>query len=282
MSLYAIPVLFALFAWWFVTGVILYLDLLPARTFRRSMAGATAVLGLSLWGLTATRDDASVTGALAAFACGLLVWGWQEMSFFTGFVTGPRRIPCGAAQGWRRFRRGFAACAYHEVAIVIGALATVWATSGGANRVGLWTYLLLWAMRTSAKLNVFLGVRNLNEEFVPAHLAYLTSYFARRPLNAFFPFAVTAATVGAGLLVWAAAMAADPFAATGSTLLATMAVLGVVEHWFLVLPLPAAALWGWSLRPAATRPSPIAVPSLPVPSLPIPSLPIPSTPWRQP
>ena len=30
-------------------------------------------------------------------------------------------------------------------------------------------------MRTSAKLNLFLGVRNLSEEFLPPHLAYLAA-----------------------------------------------------------------------------------------------------------
>ena len=34
-------------------------------------------------------------------------------------------------------------------------------------------------MRQSAKLNVFLGVRNLSEEFLPQHLHYLQSYFTR-------------------------------------------------------------------------------------------------------
>ena len=50
-------------------------------------------------------------------------------------------------------------------------------------------------MRESAKLNLFLGVRNLSEEFLPAHLAYLQSYFRRRSMNMLFPFSVTVSTV---------------------------------------------------------------------------------------
>ena len=54
-------------------------------------------------------------------------------------------------------------------------------TRDGANQVGLWTFVILWAMRQSAKLNVFLGVRNLSEEFLPEHLRYLeTSLRASR------------------------------------------------------------------------------------------------------
>ena len=59
---------------------------------------------------------------------------------------------------------------YHELAIVATALAVVAVTWGGANQVGTWTFLLLWAMRLSAKLNVFLGVPNLTEQFLPEHL----------------------------------------------------------------------------------------------------------------
>ena len=36
-----LPVLYTLFAWWFSTGVILYLDGLPRHTFRWTLNGAT-------------------------------------------------------------------------------------------------------------------------------------------------------------------------------------------------------------------------------------------------
>ena len=62
------------------------------------------------------------------------------------------------------------------------------------NQTGWWTYLVLWSMRLSAKLNLFLGVRNLSENFLPAHLAYLQSYFTRRSWNWLMPVSVTAAT----------------------------------------------------------------------------------------
>jgi len=32
------------------------------------------------------------------------------------------------------------------------------------------------------------------------------------------------------------------------TLVSTLFALGVVEHWFMLLPLPAITLWGWGLR----------------------------------
>ena len=103
-------------------------------------------------------------------------------------------------------------------------------------------------MRQSAKLNVFLGVRNLNEEFLPEDLRYLGSFFTCKPMNLLFPVSITASTIVAALLAHRAAEApGGSFAATGLTILATMAALGLLEHWLMVLPLPFAALWRWAL-----------------------------------
>jgi len=71
-------ILFTLFLWWFSTGVILYLDGLPRRTFRWSLLGATVLFAVALYGLAVTRSDTSVTGAYLAFTFGVLVWGFQE------------------------------------------------------------------------------------------------------------------------------------------------------------------------------------------------------------
>ena len=83
----------------------------------------------------------------------------------------------------------------------------VGADLGGANQVATWTFMVLWVMRLSAKLNVYLGVPNLTEEFLPAHLLYLKSFLARKPMNLLFPVSVTASTVVATHLVDLAASA---------------------------------------------------------------------------
>ncbi len=64
----------------------------------------------------------------------------------------------------------------------------------------MWTFMVLWWMHQSAKLNVFLGVRNLNEEFLPDHLQFLKSFLTKRPMNLRFPISVTLSTVVAALL----------------------------------------------------------------------------------
>jgi putative photosynthetic complex assembly protein 2 len=250
MSQFGYPVLYALFVWWFSTGLIIYLDNLPPRTFRWSMLGGTLVFAVALHRLAATAGDTSVTGAYAAFTYGVLAWGWQEMSFFMGIITGPRKSACPqACSGWRHFWHGVQTSLYHELAIIASALAIVALTWGGANQVGTWTFMVLWAMRQSAKLNVFLGVRNLALEFVPAHLGYLKGFLNRKPMNLLFPVSITTATAVLVILArHALAPDATAFQAAGFTFLCTMLALAIIEHWFLVLPLPFAELWTWVLR----------------------------------
>jgi putative photosynthetic complex assembly protein 2 len=248
-----LPAVFTVFAWWFSTGAILYLDGLPPRTFRISLGVATVITAAALWGLAATANDTSLTGAYLAFLSGLMVWGWQEMAFLMGLLSGPRREPATPGAGpLRRFTEAVGAILHHELGIIAGAVLVTALTWGGENLIGLWTYLLLWVMRQSAKLNLFLGVPNLAEEFLPDHLAYLQSYFRRRPMNLLFPVSVTAGTIGTMLLFQAAtAEGVSAAEAAGYVFLGTMLGLAVLEHWFLVLPIPSVLLWAWSLREEA-------------------------------
>jgi len=248
---------YALFIWWFSTGVILVLDLLPRHTYRWSMLGGTAVFAICLWRLHEGAHDTSLAGTYAAFTYAVLAWGWQEMSFFMGIVTGPRRTGCrpDATLG-QRFRDGVAACLYHELAILVTAAVILASTWGAPNQVGTWTFMVLWGMRQSAKLNVFLGVRNLGESFLPPHLRYLRSYMDEKPMNLLMPVSVTVGTVLVALL---AAEAGRPgvtgAAAAGLTFVVTMLALAVLEHWMLVLPIPFERLWSWALtirRPGKT------------------------------
>ncbi len=250
MHLHGWPTIFALFVWWFSTGVIIYLDGLPRRTFKWSMLGATAMFAAALWGLAVTRDDTSLRGAYLAFTCGVLAWGWQEISFYMGYVTGTRREPCAEnCSGLAHFGHAIQTSLWHELAIIASAAAVVACTWDGGNQVGRWTFMIMWWMHQSAKLNVFLGVRNLNEEFLPEHLRFLRSFLRKRPMNLLFPVSVTVSTVfAAELLGRAFAGDATPFDAVGYTFLGGLMVLAILEHWFLVVPLPAAALWSWGLK----------------------------------
>ena len=256
MSLYLLPIIYTLFVWWFSTGAILYLNGLPRRTHPWTMMAATVLLGVAFIGLAATRDDTRITGAYIAFTCTVLVWAWQEIAFLLGYVTGPRRTPCPeGASGWRRAGYALQTLAHHELALLLLGLAVLALTWGGANPTGLSSFAIFWVMRQSAKLNVFLGVRNLAEDFLPAHLKYLQSYFRRAPMNPLFPFSVVISSWLAGLLWQAAAThGVGAFEATSMTLSGALLTLAIVEHWFMVLPLPSQALWNWGLRSRTADP----------------------------
>ncbi len=247
---YACPAAFALFVWWFSTGLILYLDGLPRHTFRWSMLGATALLGVGVYGLAATRTATDVTSAYLAFASALAIWGWLEISFYLGYVTGPRKQRCPeGCRGWKHFWHAVMASLWHEIAILVAAVVVIGLAWNAPNTVGLWTFVVLWWMHQSAKLNVLLGVRNLNAEFLPDHLDFLKSFLTQKPMNLLFPVSITVSTVICALLVMAAASGtATDFERVGYTFLATMMTLAILEHWFLVLPLPAARLWSMYLR----------------------------------
>jgi putative photosynthetic complex assembly protein 2 len=198
--------------------------------------------------LSISASHTSVASAYCAFTCAVLVWSWQEVAFLLGFVTGARKSECPIdSRGWHRARLATEAILHHEFALLILA-ALVFAVSWDQpNQTGWWTYLVLWSMRLSAKLNLFLGVRNLSENFLPNHLRYLQSYFTRRACNWLMPVSVLAGSAVA-LPLWSAALSkADSYAATSLCLVAGLLTLAVLEHLFMVLPLPTTWLWKWGM-----------------------------------
>jgi putative photosynthetic complex assembly protein 2 len=245
---YVLPALFALFVWWFSTGAIIFLDNLPRTTFKWSILGASFVFFFCLIGINHTAHQTSVTAAYEAFFFGLFAWGWQEISFYMGYVTGPRDEPCPeGCSGWAHFVHAIQTSLWHELAIIFSAGIVVYLTWGLPNQVGTWTFMVLWWMHQSAKLNVFFGVRNLNEEFLPEHLTFLKSFLKSKPMNLFFPISITVSMVITTMLWEHAGSAHTVFARSADTFLATMMTLAILEHWFLVIPLPAGKLWQWGL-----------------------------------
>ena len=253
MAQYLLPALFTLIVWWFSTGAILWLGRLPRWTFGPTMMSATLGLSFALVGLHISAARTSVASAYCAFTCAVLVWGWQEIAFLLGYVTGARRSECPPdSRGWKRALHATEAILHHELALVVLALLVFAASWRQPNQTGWWTYLVLWTMRLSAKLNLFLGVRNLSENFLPAHLAYLQSYFTRRAFNWLMPVSLIGATaVAVPLWTAVAVQPADGFAATSLCLVAGLLTLAVIEHLFMVAPIPTSWLWKWGMRAKA-------------------------------
>lgn len=256
-----LPVLYAIALWWAGTAILLALIRRPRETHGRLVAGAT-VSGLAgIVGVLLVRDDSSVFGHTVAFACAIAVWAWQETAFLTGHVTGPRVQPSLATPGSaRHFRHAVASLLYHEL-FLLGLMALLWMlTLNAANPLAWQVFALLWIMRLSAKLNLFFGVRNTGVELLPAHLAHLRNYFARRGMNLLFPVSITAGTVAlVVLLLEAQARMLAGADASAPLLLGTLLALALFEHWIMVLPWNGEALWRVALAPSGEPPANPAV-----------------------
>jgi putative photosynthetic complex assembly protein 2 len=247
---YALPVAFAIAAWWLSTVVLIYRAGLPRATFFATFAGTTVFMVAGVAAIVAFRNSETLTGVYLSFLGGLSIWAWHEVSYLFGFISGPRPEACPEdATGWRRFIYGVRTCVYHELAIVATAIALIVLSISSVNQVGVLTFVILWLMRWSAKLNIFLGVRNLHEEFWPDHLDYLKTYVRRRPMNELFPVSMLVGAIVFALLTFAAIDAGDDTARrTGAALLATLLALAIVEHVLLVLRIRDDALWLPALR----------------------------------
>jgi hypothetical protein len=191
------------------------------------MFAASLVLVAAVYGLAQSAWNTDSTGAYISFLSALGVWGWIEMSFLMGIITGPRTAPCPEdAIGWKRFRMALQTLLYHELTIAAAAVA----------------------------ITIFLGVPKLTDEFLPKRLAYLKSYFRKREVNLLFPVTVGAATLMAAVLA-ESALGTNGAEAISFALLFSLLALAILEHLFMILPLPDATLWRWALRSASTSPT---------------------------
>jgi putative photosynthetic complex assembly protein 2 len=253
-------------AWWLSTGLVLLLNRQGPLARRLSLLGVSALAFLSLVYLPERSADRTALGALLGFGQGLVLWAWLEMTYLMGVVTGPRKTPCPEdASVGQRFLLGLQTSLYHEVSVLALVFSVVFLSGGGANQVASATVISLWLMRWSAKLNLFLGVRNYNSDWFPEHLQYLDSYTRRAPMNLLFPVSVTAGTTAAVLLLAGAMASTDPFLRAANLLVSALLSLAVLEHWFLMYPFGESALWRWALDKPAKQNAPLAsVHSLPL------------------
>lgn len=255
MSPSTLAVVFVVLAWWVGTGVVLWLVWQPRPSHRWSVLVASALAVAAVYGVYRVREDVQVEAAYVGFSCAFALWTWHELTFLLGIVTGPRREPARpGARGWTRFREATAAVIHHELALAATAAGLLGVTWDAPNRVATQVFLVLWIMRLSAKLNVFLGVPNLSEDFVPPHLRYLCSYFRRAERNPLLPVSIGLGALALCWPAWRVMTATSDFQAVEHSLAGTLLLLAVAEHLFLALPLRDGVLWRWIPRACeATR-----------------------------
>ncbi|MEM7546221.1 MAG: putative photosynthetic complex assembly protein PuhE [Pseudomonadota bacterium] len=251
-----------IFVWWFSTGAILWRvksadragDSFSAgshmrdRAHLRSVLWGLPILGLGIWGFSTSLQDETITGVYVGFLSALAIWGWIELSFLSGIITGPNHHKArDGVPGWERFIRAWGTVAYHEMLLATALGLMLYAAWDAPNVYGLWTYIILFFARISAKLNLFFGVPRIHVEFLPSPLAHLASHFRRATLNWLFPVSITALTFAAACWLERIYASETMVDVTGFILLATLTSLALVEHWLMVLPVPDEKLWRWMI-----------------------------------
>ena len=258
--------LFAVFCWWLGTGAILWLVRLPISTFRWSMFFLSFLLGLSLWTTSISMRSHSVLNAYIGFVSVIAMWSWHEMAFLTGWLAGPRRVALDPGLSLnRRFGQSVMALLYHEVALLFNFGVLLALQQGQPNHVALCTFALLWCMRLSAKLNLFFGVPQVGEQYLPVHLRYIGSYFKSGRVSPFFFFTMCLSVVVWSWMVWELQSGAVVIS-TGWVLLSSLLGLAIIEHLLMVFALPLQRLWGWAMKrsPYGTTRTPLIDTTAPV------------------
>jgi putative photosynthetic complex assembly protein 2 len=247
---HGLPLLYVVMLWFFSTALVVALDHRARGRIALALTGGAACAAVAVIAILAPSHDAFA--AYASFTAAFVIWGWHELSFLTGAVTGPRREPLPeGATGWTRFRLSAATVIHHELALATTLIVLLTVSIGQPNIAGTAAFALLFAMRLSTKLNIFAGVPNFSSDILPPQLVYLKSYFRARPAG-WVMLASLAATIGITIWLGSSALAADGDAAVTWSLLTGLAVLGMIEHLFLVMPIGDTALWRWAI-PAQKR-----------------------------
>ena len=256
-----IAAIIALFVWWFSTGAILmavrYADMKGARArLRLTILAFPLAIGGAL-GLHIAASNVTILGVYVGFLSALALWGWIELAFLTGILSGPNTepLPPGLPED-QRFLRAWNTIAHHEIALLATLAILAAAQWDAPNAFGFWTFALLYFARISAKLNLYLGVPQFQTDFLPDALGHVPSHFRRRDMNWFFPISITGLSFATAC--WLERLYAADTAARveGFALLTALTVLALFEHWMMVLPIPDERLWRWMLpRRPLTEPT---------------------------
>jgi len=242
MSL-VIPILIVIAAWWIGTGLVLYLqqriERTPTALVLTLICVSSVSLAMMIVGATGTQAWHSYLGFISA----ICLWGCIELSYYTGLIGGVHTRPCPAGcDTAKRFRLALGTSIWHEISVLFVGGLVITLLFKAENPAGLYTFVVLWLMRWSAKLNLFFGVPNFNTDWFPARLAYAHSYIRRATITAFFPVSVILASVVATNLI-STALTQPADQALMTMLPGVLLMLAILEHLFMALPIADNALW---------------------------------------
>ncbi|MEM1435120.1 MAG: putative photosynthetic complex assembly protein PuhE [Pseudomonadota bacterium] len=245
---------YALVLWWGGTALVWLLVRHRERPWA-SLWLLPLAGGLSLGVIDAAGAVPSVAASMLSFLGAIVLWGVLEAAHLYGWLTGPEKAPCPQrVTHLERFRRGINVGLHHDLGILV-VVALLWTLLHDTpNPTAAWAFTVLWLMRWSAKLNLFLGVANFDAGLMPERMRYMASYMLQRTVNPLYPFSIAAGVLGTiygALLLRSGLLSEAQYA--GVALTTSLLVLGLFEHVLMMLPLRDSHLWRWVL--AQTRES---------------------------
>lgn len=245
-------VVIAVSAWWLLTGLALLLVHQPPKVAHYGFI-IHSIFTLATW-LCVPLNVASTSPIAVAggFLLGLIIWGWLELSYLLGYVSGPNHtVYRGGPSTWRRFKGALATTIYHEATVVasVALLATI--SVNQPNQTAFYTVTVLCLMRWSAKLNLFFGVRAFNDRWLPEHLHYLSSYLRIGKSSLLLPASAALGFFITFKIYEHAGQSSMPSYQLSLYLVASLMLLASIEHIFLLFPVNEAALWRWAKQDTA-------------------------------
>lgn len=244
MSTVLATIAFVILVWWTGTALVLVLQHrihVSDSPWFRAVLLSTSLLGV--FALYLSAGSLQWFSVAVAFVAAVTLWGCLELSYYLGLITGTHCQPCtpGLTE-WQRFRQALSASIWHELLIVGVGIGLIMLLAARDNPAGLYTFLVLWLMRWSAKINLFFGVPHFSTDWFPQRLAYLDSYLRRAPLSYCYVVTMSLASVGLIALIIAATRSEGSLSLVYG-LPATLLALAIVEHICMALPIADSRLW---------------------------------------
>jgi len=244
--------LVAIFSWWFATGIMLmsvrYADRAGGDAHILTLVTAFPVAVLGGVAVVESLSNVHQSGAYFGFIGALCIWGWIELAFLTGIITGPRRDQCPehlCVMG--RWKHAWGVLAYHEISLLLGFIGLLVVSWSAPNITAVMTYGILFFARIAAKLNLFFGVPRINLQFLPDKLSHLHSLLRKGPLTIVFPVSLGFLIISLIFIHSLVSIVEHPGVHVAHGLLITLIGLALLEHILMVVPLPDAKLWNWML-----------------------------------
>ena len=260
-----ISIIFVFFLWWSLTGLILYVakkgDLVGGKYHLISGILSLPIFVGAWFFYIVNLESSNLTNVMTGFLSSLMIWGWCEFTFLTGFIAGLTGKHLVKHENEKeRFLNGLKSIIFNEILLLLCLGGMAFLTLGKDNNIGFFAFFILYIARVSAKLNLFFGVPYINLQFLTFRLRHLEAFCKVAPVGSFFFGSCLILSGLFGFLAVTVFFSGNtPTIQLGYLMLSTLVALAVIEHLFMAIPFRDAKLWNWMLPKFEGQPKRIEV-----------------------